>query len=209
MKGLVSTPDMKRLSNIEIERFIIVELKEEQKVKRGEIYLYDFGDNEGSIQNGIRPVLVVQCDGGNQASTTTVVAALTTVIKRQFLPSHIVLGEKFGLKEPSMVMLEQLKTVNQSDLTKYIGIVNSPYLLRKIRKGLMTALDLWVSDKQPQGKLDVRCLCSKCLDDYKSNPDYIVRRLDPFERQKQKCDKCQNLGYEYIVSRKRQVNRTQ
>lgn len=184
-----------------------MELKEDQKVKRGEIYLYDFGNNEGSIQSGIRPVLVVQCDGGNQASTTTVVAAVTTVIKKQFLPSHIVLGENFGLKEPSMVMLEQLKTVNQSDLTKYIGIVNSPYLLRKIRKGLMTALDLWVSDKQPHSKLDVRCLCGKCLEDYKSNPEYIVRRLNPFERQKQKCDKCQNLGYEYIVSEKRQGKR--
>ena len=78
MKGLVSIPDMKRLSNVKIERFYIMELRENRKVKRGEIYLYDFGNNEGSIQNGIRPVLVVQYDGGNQASTTTVVAALTT-----------------------------------------------------------------------------------------------------------------------------------
>ena len=41
-----------------------MEHKDNQKVKRGEIYLYDFGNNEGSIQNGIRPVLIVQCDGG-------------------------------------------------------------------------------------------------------------------------------------------------
>lgn len=60
-------------------------LKENQKVKRGEIYLHDFGSNEGSIQNGVRPVLVVQCDEGNQASTTTVVAALTSVIKKRGL----------------------------------------------------------------------------------------------------------------------------
>lgn len=51
-----------------------MEHKDNQKVKRGEIYLYDFGNNEGSIQNGIRPVLIVQCDEGNQTSTTTVVA---------------------------------------------------------------------------------------------------------------------------------------
>ena len=109
-----------------------MELKENQKVKRGEIYLHDFGSNEGSIQNGIRPVLVVQCDEGNQASTTTVVAALTSVIKKRYLPSHIVLGDKYGLKEPSMVMLEQLKTVNQSELAEYIGFVDSEYLHRKI-----------------------------------------------------------------------------
>lgn len=179
-----------------------MELRKNQKVKRGEIYLYDFGNNEGSIQNGIRPVLVVQCDGGNQASTTTVIAALTTAIKKQFLPSHIILGENFGLREPSMVMLEQLKTVNQSELTEYIGIVDSQYLLRKIRKGLMTILDLWISDTQQRNKIDIRCLCGKCLEDYKSNPEYIIRRLDPFARTKQKCDKCQNSGYDYIVSSK-------
>lgn len=113
-----------------------MELKENQMVKRGEIYLHDFGSNEGSIQNGVRPVLVVQCDEGNQASTTTVVAALTSVIKKRYLPSHIILGDKFGLKEPSMVMLEQLKTVNQAELTEYIGFVDSEYLLRKVNIGL-------------------------------------------------------------------------
>ena len=86
---------------------------ENQKVKRGEIYLYDFGKNEGSMQNGLRPVLVVQCDEGNQASTTTVIAALTSAIKKRYLPSHIILGDRFGLREPSMVMLEQLKTINR------------------------------------------------------------------------------------------------
>ena len=82
-----------------------------RKVKRGEIYYYDFGNNEGSIQNGVRPVLVVQCEEGNQASTTTVVAAITSVIKKRYLPSHIILGDRFGLNKPSMVMLEQLKII--------------------------------------------------------------------------------------------------
>lgn len=168
-----------------------------RKVKRGEIYLYDFGDNEGSIQNGIRPVLVVQCDEGNQASTTTVIAALTTAIKKRYLPSHIILGDGFGLREPSMVMLEQLKTVNQEDLTNYIGIVNDDSVIRRINYGLKKALGVWVY--KPQNTNEIRCLCGKCLQDYKSNPDYIVKRYDPFERVKQKCDKCQNLGYEYIV----------
>lgn len=174
-----------------------MELKGNQKVKRGEIYLYDFGNNDGSIQNGIRPVLVVQCDEGNQASTTTVIAALTTAIKKRFLPSHIVLGKNFGLREPSMVMLEQLKTVNQSELTEYIGAVDSEYLIRKINNGLKTALGLWIN--RPQRKGEIRCLCSRCLEDYKSNPDLMVRRLDPFAKVKEKCDKCHNTGFDYIV----------
>ena len=106
-----------------------------QKVKRGEIYLHDFGTHEGSIQNGVRPVLVVQCDQGNEASTTTVVAAMTSVIKKRYLPSHIILGDNFGLKEPSMVMLEQLQTVNQANLIKKIGVIDSEYMLRKINIG--------------------------------------------------------------------------
>lgn len=60
-----------------------------KKIKRGEIYYYNFGQNKGSIQNGLRPVLIVQCDAGNAASMTTIVAPLTTVIKKQYLPSHI------------------------------------------------------------------------------------------------------------------------
>ena len=94
------------------------------KVQRGEIYLYDFGNNGGSIQNGVRPALVVQCDEGNTASSTTIIAAMTSIIKKQYLPSHIILGDRFGLKEPSMVMLEQLKTVNQSDFIEYIGKID-------------------------------------------------------------------------------------
>lgn len=97
------------------------------KVQRGEIYLYDFGNNGGSIQNGVRPALVVQCDEGNAASSTTIIAAMTSIIKKQYLPSHIILGDRFGLKEPSMVMLEQLKTVNQSDLIEYIGKIDDEH----------------------------------------------------------------------------------
>ncbi|NBI18908.1 type II toxin-antitoxin system PemK/MazF family toxin [Neglecta sp. X4] len=48
-----------------------MQTENKEKVKRGEIYLHDFGNNAGSIQNGVRPVLVVQCDEGNQASTTS------------------------------------------------------------------------------------------------------------------------------------------
>ena len=64
-----------------------------RKVKRGEIYLYDFGANPESIQNGVRPVLVVQCDEGNEASKTTIIAAMTTVIKKcyRFVKEKILL----------------------------------------------------------------------------------------------------------------------
>lgn len=182
-----------------------MQAQNKEKVKRGEIYLFDFGKNQGSIQSGVRPVLVVQCDEANQASTTTIVAAFTSVIKKRYLPSHIILGDKFGLKEPSMVMLEQLKTVNQSDLKEYIGFVDSEYMIRKIGFGLKKALGLWV-DKPPKHKGDIRSLCGRCLENYKANPNYIVRRLDPFAKIKQKCDRCEEYGYDYIILDRSQGN---
>ena len=127
------------------------------KVQRGEIYLYDFGNNGGSIQNGVRPALVVQCDEGNAASSTTIIAAMTSIIKKQYLPSHIILGDRFGLKEPSMVMLEQLKTVNQSDLIEYIGKIDDEHYMKKINIGIKKAMGLWV-DIEP--KRDFTCIRS-------------------------------------------------
>ena len=172
-----------------------------EKVRRGEIYLYNFGDNEGSIQGGVRPVLVIQCEAGNEASTTTMVAAITTAIKKRYLPSHIVLGKNFGLKEPSMVMLEQIKTVNQDELTDYIGVVESTYILKEIEIGLKKTLGLWI-ERPEKKKSDIRCLCESCLKGYKADPEFIVRRLDPFARTKQNCDKCTGRGYEYLLYRR-------
>lgn len=168
------------------------------RVMRGEIYYYDFGSNEGSIQNGVRPVLVVQCEEGNKASTTTVVAAITATVKKRYLPSHIILGDRFGLKKPSMVMLEQLKTVNQSDLQNYVGYVDDPYIMRLINNGLKKALGMWVYRARPEE--DVRCLCPRCLADYKSHPNYLVRRLNPFDRELHRCDKCDGVGYDYVLT---------
>lgn len=168
-------------------------------VKRGEIYLFDFGDNEGSIQNGVRPVLVVQSDEGNAASCTTVIAAMTSVVKKRYLPTHIILGDRFGLKEPSMVMLEQLKTVNQDELGKYIGTVDDEFYMKLINNGLKKGLGVWFY-KPYDNSAETRCLCPKCLDDYKYSGKYIVRRADPFTRIKVKCDKCEDYGYEYRIT---------
>ena len=79
--------------------------QEKQTIKRGEIYYYDFGITEGSIQSGRRPVLVLQADNFNAKAPTIIVAAITTVIKKRYLPSHVILGENFGLQKPSMVLL--------------------------------------------------------------------------------------------------------
>ena len=171
---------------------------QENKVKRGEIYIYDYGtSNTMSVQSGIRPVLVIQCNKGNTFSPTTVIAAITCSIKKQYLPTHVMLGPNFGLAEPSMVMLEQLKTVNQSELKSYVGKITDKYILKQIDTGLKKSMGLWIS--KPVNSNNIRCLCNKCLNDYINTNSYFIKRLDPFSSTKEQCDKCEGMGYEYIV----------
>ena len=57
---------------------------------------------------------------------------------------------------------------------------------------------LWIYKEEK--KENIRCLCSKCLKDYIHNPDYIVRRLDPFAKVKDHCDKCNQSGWDYVIA---------
>ena len=91
-------------------------------VRWGEIYLCDLGSNKGSVQSGIRPVLVIQNNIGNDNGPTTVVATISSVLKKLNQPTHILLDTSCGLKEESIVMLEQVRTVDKAnELIEYIG----------------------------------------------------------------------------------------
>lgn len=107
-----------------------------KEIQRGDLFYYDFGKREGSVQSGERPVMVIQADNFNANAPTIIVAAVTAVMKKKYLPSHIILGEDFGLKKPSMVLLEQIQTVNKDELTDYIGSVNDERLWKQINAAL-------------------------------------------------------------------------
>ena len=95
----------------------------ERMISRRDLFYYDFGERVGSVQSGERPVLVVQADDYNQNAPTIMVAAVTSVIKKRYLPSHIILGEEFGLKKPSMVLLEQIqKRLSEKNMMCRYGI---------------------------------------------------------------------------------------
>lgn len=168
-----------------------------QTVKRFEIYLYDFGSMPGSVQNGIRPALIIQDNRFNENSPTTIVAAITSVIKKERLPSHIFLGQEFGLSKPSMVMLEQIRTVNQNELGEYIGAITDPYLTKILGRGIKKALGMW--DYTPRDKTAIRCLCPQCAESYRNTRSFIIRRLDPFQKAKDACDRCNRPGWDYVV----------
>ena len=91
-------------------------------IKRGELYYADLSPVVGSEQGGVRPVLVVQNDVGNKYSPTVIAAAVTSKINKAKLPTHIELPSSvFGLQRDSVILLEQIRTLDKRRLKERIG----------------------------------------------------------------------------------------
>lgn len=91
-------------------------------IKRGELYYADLSPVIGSEQGGVRPVLVVQNDIGNKHSPTIIAAAVTSKINKAKLPTHIELSAlDYGLTKDSVVLLEQIRTIDKRRLKERIG----------------------------------------------------------------------------------------
>ena len=91
-------------------------------IKRGELYYADLSPVVGSEQGGVRPVLVVQNDVGNKYSPTVIAAAVTSQINKAKLPTHIELSAiDYGLSKDSVVLLEQIRTLDKKRLKERIG----------------------------------------------------------------------------------------
>lgn len=94
---------------------------EDWTYRRGDIYLANLNPFKGSEQGGTRPVLVLQNNDGNYYCPTLIVAPITTKLKKPNLPTHCCFEEVRGLPEPSMVSLEQIKTIDKCRIEKYLG----------------------------------------------------------------------------------------
>ena len=90
-------------------------------VKRGDIFYADLSPVVGSEQGGTRPVLIVQNDTGNRHAPTVIVAAITSEIKKLRQPTHVVINSQSGLPKQSMILLEQIVTVDKQAIGKYLG----------------------------------------------------------------------------------------
>ena len=95
-------------------------------VKRGEIYYAELSPVVGSEQGGVRPVLIVQNDTGNKHSPTVIAAAITSQLGKAKLPTHIELAaQSYGLPKESVVLLEQIRTLDKRRLRERMGRVDS------------------------------------------------------------------------------------
>lgn len=111
-------------------------------IKRGEIYFAELSPFIGSEQGGKRPVLILQNDVGNKYSPTVIIAAITTKLEKANLPTHIFIpGQTCGLMKDSIVLLEQLRTIDKSRLLGRIGQADSKQM-DSIEKALIISLGL-------------------------------------------------------------------
>ena len=105
------------------------------RIKRGEIYYADLSPVIGSEQSGVRPVLIVQNDIGNKFSPTIIAIAITSRQKVK-LPTHIEIeGTKYGLDKDSVILAEQIRTLDKKRLREKVGKVDNE-IMEKVKKAI-------------------------------------------------------------------------
>ena len=111
-------------------------------IKRGDIYYADLSPVVGSEQGGIRPVLIIQNDVGNHYSPTVIAAAITSRRDKNKLPTHIPIEARdCGLQKDSVVLLEQVRTLDKRRLREKMGSVNLQSM-REINQALSVSFGL-------------------------------------------------------------------
>lgn len=111
-------------------------------IKRGEVFYADLSPVVGSEQGGVRPVLIVQNDVGNRHSPTVIAAAITSQTDKNRMPTHIsISGQNCGLQRDSVVLLEQVRTIDKRRLREKMGSVDRQSM-REIDQALQVSFGL-------------------------------------------------------------------
>ena len=170
---------------------------EDRNVKRGDIYHADLAPVFGSEQGGYRPVLVIQNNIGNKYSPTVIVAAITSKEKMK-LPTHIAVPEMEELEKDSVVLLEQLRTLDKRRLENYVCTLDRTEM-EKINKAIRRSTGIPKIIEKPL----VVSLCRVCAGNFYDVPGHYIRRVNPEQRYKDTCMLCNvRNGYDYYIGRK-------
>lgn len=107
---------------------------------RGEIYYADLSPVVGSEQGGYRPVLVLQNNKGNKFSTTIIVAPISSKMTKNPLPTHVMVENKY-LEKKSLVLLEQIRTIDKQRVKEKVGEVDEKIMFQ-VEQAIKTSLDI-------------------------------------------------------------------
>lgn len=166
---------------------------------RGDMYYADLGKGIGSEQEGYRPVVIIQNNVGNKHSPTVIIASITS--KRDAkakLPTHYLIGAENGLELPSLVLLEQLRTIDKRRLNSFIG-----HLPEKHIQGINHALAVSVGLIESIPNKLILCLCRTCAENFYGSGAFVLRRVNAEQNEKDTCTYCNSRkGFDYEVIRK-------
>ena len=110
-------------------------------IRKGDIFYADLTPVIGSEQGGVRPVLIIQNNVGNRYSPTVIAAAITSRTAKRPLPTHVSLHSTPGLWKDSVILLEQVRTIDRSRLRAYIGHL-SPDTLQRVDQALAVSFGM-------------------------------------------------------------------
>ncbi|MDO4604510.1 MAG: type II toxin-antitoxin system PemK/MazF family toxin [Helcococcus sp.] len=111
------------------------------KIKRGDVFYADLSPVVGSEQGGVRPVVIIQNDTGNKYSPTVIAAAITSQTNKSNLPTHIIITGDINLPKNSVVLLEQIRTIDKRRLRDKVGELDNK-VIKKIDNALYISLAL-------------------------------------------------------------------
>jgi len=112
------------------------------EIARGDIFIADLNPVQGSEQGGVRPVVIIQNDRGNRFSPTVICAAMTSKLSKTDLPTHVWIAAKdSGLKSDSLVLCEQIRTIEKRRLKSRAGRI-SGMALERVGDALRAALGI-------------------------------------------------------------------
>ena len=118
-------------------------------IKRGDMFYADLSPVIGSEQGGIRPVLIIQNDLGNKYSPTVIAAAITSQTGKSKLPTHIeITSKENGLKSDSVVLAEQIRTIDKSRLKEKIGHIDDTNIMNQVNNAIGISFGLGFEEEQ-------------------------------------------------------------
>ncbi len=172
--------------------------------RRGEIYFADLGENHvGSVQRGIRPVIILQNDIGNREGPTLIVIPLSTQLKKMWLPVHVRIPKMLGLDEVSMALCEQITTIDKGQILSFVGTLGNGTFTSVMTASLISLGFMPVSQRRKLHNEGVDemilTLCQEHKQAYMDSREYRVLRLDPFQS-KEECTLCNQMGYDYKIT---------
>ena len=126
------------------------------EVKKGDLFFADLNPVVGSEQGGVRPIVIIQNDKGNKYSPTTVVATITSRQTKKPLPTHVEIKVGNGITKKSIVMLEQIRTIDKARLLEHIGTLEQEDV-KRIDEALVISLSINKEEKKWQKEHIYQC----------------------------------------------------